>query len=203
MRLLKFLNDNQGAVMAILTALYVITTVGMVRLMVGANKLSRNSLEKAIEFERRRSRPYLIFNIITSPDHYTYGVVKNLGITSAFYVKVSITPKLIYTEGGKENELALTSQKIPFLSPGEEISDLIDQSAVFFERYNDTQFLEGFIEYQDSPASDAICYREELRIDLSLRRKRSFLPEKSLADELRSLNETLTDISQHLKDWRT
>jgi hypothetical protein len=200
MKVLKFLNDNQGAVMTFLTALYVITTLGVVWLMMKANKLARKSFEKAIESERRRSRPYVVFNIITSTNHDTYAAIKNYGLNSAFYIKVSIEPKLIYNEGIGDTGVALTSQKIPFLPPGEEITELIDQSATFFERYKGRQSFQGSIEYQDSPESDAVCYKEEFLIDLSFRKKRSLLPEKLLADEVRELNETLTVLSKSLKE---
>jgi hypothetical protein len=196
--ILKYLNENQGAVLAVLTALSVLTTLAVVWVMMRANKLTAKSLERALGFERRRSRPYVVFNIVTSGQGYTYASLKNVGLTSAYYIRVSIEPKVIYQENGEDKDLALTSHPLPFLPPGEEVTDLIDDSAVFLERYRKTHSFKGFVEYQDSPESDAVRYKEELLIDLSLKRKRSLLPEQSLAAELKEVNLTLTEISRRL-----
>ena len=93
MRIVNWLNQNQGFVMAVLTIVYVITTIVIALLTLKATRLSEKNLDTAIELEKNRLRPYVLFNISTSmANKTTYASIKNLRLTAASNVKVSIKP---------------------------------------------------------------------------------------------------------------
>ena len=193
MRLINWLNQNQGFVMALLTLIYVLATMVIAWLTLRATNLSKKNLDMAIQLEKSRTRPYVLFNISSSTVRkHTFSSIKNLGLTAAYNVTISIKPTLTY-DGSRES--ALTSQKILFLPPGEEVTDSIDSSPAFHQRYPEPVF-EGAVEYEDSSANK---YKEPFRIDLTFLKKRLYIREPSVADELKQVNETLAIIAKHLE----
>src|SRR2546423_3644195 len=108
MRIVNWLNQNQGFVMAILTVVYVVTTIIIALLTLKATRLSRKNLDMALELERNRLRPYVLFNISSSiAQKNTFASIKNLGLTAAYNIRVSIKPKL--AQFGEERASSLTS----------------------------------------------------------------------------------------------
>lgn len=193
MRIINWLNQNQGFVMAVLTLVYVVTTVVIALLTLKATRLSQKNLDTAIELEKGRLRPYVLFNISSSiAKRNTYASIKNLGLTAAYKVKVSIKPKL---EHHYDVESPLTSRDILFLPPGEEVTDVIDSSPAFHQKYLEPLF-EGVVEYEDSKANK---FKEPFRIDLTFLKKRIYVREASVGDELKQVNETLTVIAKQLE----
>ncbi len=91
MRVIEWLNQNQGFVMALLTLVYVAATIVIALLTLKLANLSQKNLDTAIELEKNRLRPYVLFNISSSiAKRNTYASIKNLGLTAAYNVKVSI-----------------------------------------------------------------------------------------------------------------
>jgi len=132
MRIVNWLNKNQGFVMAILTVVYVVTTIIIALLTLKATRLSRKNLDMTLELEKNRLRPYVLFNISSSiAQKNTFASIKNLGLTAAYNIKVSIKPKL--AQFGEERESSLTSRNILFFPPGEEVADVIDSSPAFHQ----------------------------------------------------------------------
>ena len=194
MRIVNWLNQNQGFVMAILTVVYVVTTIIIALLTLKATRLSRKNLDMALEIEKNRLRPYVLFNISSSiAQKSTFASIKNLGLTAAYNVKVSIKPKL--AQFGEERESSLTSRNILFFPPGEEVTDVIDSSPAFHQSYPEPVF-EGVVEYEDSNGSK---FKEPFRIDLTFLKKRIYVREASVTDELKQVNETLAVIAKHLE----
>jgi hypothetical protein len=193
MRAVNWLNQNQGFVMALLTFVYVAATILIAFLTLKATRLSQKNLDTAIELEKNRLRPYVLFNISSSTARRnTFASIKNLGLTAAYNIKVSIRPKLEHLH---DAESPLTSRNILFLPPGEEVIDVIDSSPAFHQRYPEPIF-EGAVEYEDLKANK---FKEPFRIDLTFLKKRAYILEASVADELKQLNETLAVIAKHLE----
>ena len=92
-------------------------------------------------------------------------------------------------------EAPLTSRDILFLPPGEEVTDVIDSSPAFHEKYPEPIF-EGEVEYEDSKAEK---FKEPFRIDLTFLMKRLYVREASITDELKQVNKTLAVIAKHLE----
>jgi len=182
--------------MAVLTLVYVVTTIIIALLTLKAPRLSRKNLDMALELEKNRLRPYVLFNISSSiAQRNTFASIKNLGLTAAYNIKVSIKPKLGHLYDGEERESSLTSRNILFLPPGEEVTDVIDSSPEFHQNYPEPMF-EGIVEYEDSNANK---FKEPFRIDLTFLKKRIYVREASVTDELKQVNKNLAVIAKHLE----
>jgi hypothetical protein len=196
MACVKWFNDNQGFVMALLTLVYVVTTVAIALLTLRATNLSRKHLETAINLEKNRLRPYVIFNISSSTiTRNTFASIKNLGLTAAYNIKVSITPKLNHSFAD-EMECALTASNILFLPPSEEMIDVLGVSADFHQQ-NPEPIFHGKVEYEDIEKNK---YTEPLQIDLDFLRHRIYSGAKTVEGELEKLNKTLVTISEQLEE---
>jgi hypothetical protein len=192
-RIVNWLNQNQGLVMTVLTLVYVVATLAIVFLTLKATRLSQKTVDTAIALEKNRLRPYVLFNISSSiANKTTYASIKNLGLTAAYKVRVSIQPKLEHLH---DVESPLTARDILFLPPGEEITDVIDSSPAFHQKYPNPLF-EGTVEYENS---DADKFQEPFRIDLTFLKKRLYVRQSSVVDELNQVNETLAVIAKHLE----
>jgi hypothetical protein len=78
MRLMNWLNQNQGFVMAMLTFVYVIATIVIAVLSVKSNRLAQQNVETIVELEKNRLRPYVIFNLSSSiRKRSMYASIKN------------------------------------------------------------------------------------------------------------------------------
>ena len=190
----ELLNANQGFIMAILTLVYVLTTAVIAVIGYRANKLSRLHLEVAVELDRRRTRPYVVFDIV-SKSGLTHAVLKNVGLSAAYDVKVTITPKLVSTFRGPERDCGLTTHMIAFLAPGREIADFLNQSPAFLKKYEIPAF-EGSVDYNDA---DQIRHSERFRIDLTFHRDIHYLVPKESADEIARIGDALRDIAGKMK----
>ncbi len=172
--------------MVVLTFVYVVATIVIVF-------FTRKSVTTTIALEKNRLRPYVIFNISSSTtSHMTFASIRNLGLTAAYDVKVTIQPEL---EGARGQPSSLTAYPILFLPPGDEVTDVIDFSPTFHQKYDNPLF-EGSVEYRNH-AGDR--FNEPFRIDLTLLKKRTFTRD-SIGDELKKINETLIAISRQLDD---
>jgi hypothetical protein len=181
-----WLNRNQGAVMALLTFVYTALTIILVW-------LSHRSLKTAVALEKNRLRPYVLFNISSSiATKTTFASIKNLGPTAAYNIKILIEPKLEHLHDG---ESPLIGRDVLFLPPNEEVTDIIDSSPAFHQKYPNPLF-KGAVEYENSCGEK---YREPFRIDLTFLKKRLYNREPTVADELGQINETLVLIVRHLE----
>jgi uncharacterized membrane protein len=57
MRLINWLNQNQGFVMALLTLIYVLATMVIAWLTLRVTNLSQKNLDMAVQLEKSRTRP--------------------------------------------------------------------------------------------------------------------------------------------------
>ncbi len=62
--MIQYLNANQGFVMAILTAVYVLATLVLVIVAHRQFALTQRSLDFASAAEKTKSRPYVLFDIV-------------------------------------------------------------------------------------------------------------------------------------------
>ncbi|MBI3666395.1 MAG: hypothetical protein HY236_09270 [Acidobacteria bacterium] len=147
--------------MAILSLVYVVATVLIAIIMLRANSISSRSLAQAVELEKLRSRPYLLFDL-ESRHKAIHAVLKNLGKTAAYNVRISVTPELKSVIQGQDWVSSLTTNEISFLAPNREISDFIQSGPQFSKSYPDLKF-EGELLYRDSEGNS---FREPFKIEL-------------------------------------
>lgn len=191
--MINWLNSNQGFVMAVLTLVYVGTTAFMAWLMRRTNQLAARNMELVLELERRRSRPYVLFDIVAK-DHIVRAVVRNAGRTVARNVTVTVTPALGRDGGAGERESPLTRQGIAYLAPGREFSDALDSGPSFFGKYAEARF-DGSVSYQDS---DGLLHTEPFHIDLGFQKDLLFVSEKNVGAEIEKLGKQLDRIASML-----
>lgn len=190
--IVKCLNDNQGTVMAVLTLVYVLTTIVIAALSLKATRLSQRNIDTLVLLEKNRLRPYVIFNISSSTTtRTTHALLTNVGLTSAHDIKVSTEPLLNGVINEEERESALTTQKISLLPPGEHLVDVLGPSPSFHQRYPEPLF-KGSVEYKDA---EGIGYKENFQIDLTFLKKRLYVGESTTEDELNEMNATLKKIA--------
>src|SRR5215213_6339927 len=97
LRLVGWVNQNQGVVIVLLTLVYVVTTIVIAGLSVKATRLAQKNIETMVALERNRLRPYVLFYLSSSiRKRSTYASIKNHGLTAAYNVKVSIDPPLMH-----------------------------------------------------------------------------------------------------------
>lgn len=177
--------------MVILTFVYVGATLLMAYLSWRANRISSKSLNQALEIEKERNRPYLVFDV-EHKQSLLYAVLKNLGNTGAFNVSVKINPPLESNFGGNLKQSSLTSKTISFLSPHRTISDLIGSGPEFYKRHSEPIF-EGSIQYSNARG---IVYTENFVIDLNYLLDIAHTLETDLGKEMQNLVREVRDISR-------
>lgn len=177
--MINWLNSNQGFVMGLLTAVYVATTAVMAWLM-------WRNLKILLDLDRRRSRPYILFDIIAR-NRIMYAVLKNTGLTTAKNVSVTVNPSLDRDGGAGDRPSPLTSTKVAYLAPGREFSDALDSGPGFFEKYREAHF-EGKVSYEDSAG---IQYAEPFTIDLTFQRNLLGTSERDVGAEIEKVGNQL------------
>lgn len=98
--MIDYLNQNQGAVMAALTLIYVAATIILVFFALKQAKFAQQSLDQFRQAERNRYRPYVIFDVIWE-EGVAYAAIKNSGISPALDVAVSVEPRLEWADDKK------------------------------------------------------------------------------------------------------
>lgn len=143
----QMLNQNSGAAMAVLTAVYVIATIIIVVKMNGANKISREAIKTTVNLERSRNRPFVIC-WIESREKTFYAVIKNFGPQPAFDVQTKFSPEI--KRGVRDFEhISFVRTNIPLLPPGMHIDDGIDVTVNRLTEY--TELTHNYeIRYKDS-----------------------------------------------------
>jgi hypothetical protein len=154
---IKCLNENQGAVMAFLTLVYVATTIAIAF-------INKGNLKLLADLEKQRVRPYVVFSlfIIYGESRTVATSIKNFGLTAAKNVEIKVEPKL--TLVGIDNCLddAISSTVIKILPPNTEIVNHLGNSVDFRAKYDDSLF-KGKVKYFDNSGNE---YNEDFEINL-------------------------------------
>lgn len=165
----RWLNENQGAAIVIVTSVYVIATLVIVfvswrtvRQLKEANDLARKALDQSLAIEQNRNRPYVIFDFVVK-GRYFYASLNNYGQRPAKDVCFVIIPKLLRSlVKGKSSELSFVGNKVPVIAPGQEILDLVGKDPDFMTEHAKTTFLVT-LSYLDS---EECSYNETTEIPI-------------------------------------
>jgi len=194
--MLNWLNQNNGATLALLTAIYVVATIVLVIVTVQATKIAQNSLKAAERFERERSRPYVTVSLINKPLGTIQILVRNVGATGAYAVRIQTAPEILILEGGKDVFPSDESEKrhpfisvgFPLLPPKTQESSVVSLSCDRFRgRYQQRRF-EGSVSYQDK---EGHRYEDPLVIDLSVKEGMTFIADYDIGTELHLIRKLL------------
>jgi hypothetical protein len=189
----QILNENQGAVMAVLTAIYVVATLVLVGLSKRQAQTNQQTLDFLAQVERSRKRPYVIFEIVYT-DLVAYASIRNTGISPALDVRISVTPRLQWDKDSEE--IAFIKTGLAFLAPNREVSEPLGVLENMNEMYPEFRFA-GIIRYRDSEGKS---YEEPFAIDLNYIKTAGVISPKTVADELQGISKSLEQIKEVLSE---
>lgn len=138
--MIAWINQNQGFILAILTLVYVLSTIVLVC-------LTSLSIRQVQELEKARLRPTVLFNLEIR-QKAVCASLRNVGPSPAFKVTIMVSPPIMTAIGGKERECAFIQRPLPFLPGGQEISDLLGGGPAFDQLYPDAVY-RGTVSYED------------------------------------------------------
>ena len=167
--IITWLNTNQGAMLSLLTFAYVVCTAVIVVKMASANSLTQHSLRQAVELERQRSRPYVVFDVEYRANQIVYAVLKNTGLTAAYHVKVHCHAALINEFSRAPS--SLVSTEIEFLAPQRTLEDIVANVGHFPSESEKPgpETIKGHVAYEDAQGAR---YSEPFSLNLAQHRKR-------------------------------
>lgn len=197
MALIDWLNKNQGFVMALLTLIYVIATVGIAAIMIWSNRLTRRSLTLAVELDRRRSRPYVVFDIEFRRS-LLFAVPRNCGRTAAYGIRLTLEPQLQHTLTQPMEISPLVEREIAFLAPDRSLEDLVGTWSKFSEYYP-TMGFKGRLCYQDAEGQK---YDEIVSINLDSLQRLLYTTEKDIGQEIEKLTKAIQELGKRIPTQR-
>jgi hypothetical protein len=117
---IDWLNDNQGAVMAALTAVYVVATIVIVR-------SSHSSLEEQRKLRAEQFRPFVIADLENDGErHVIFFRVENLGTMTARDVQFTVTPPFTNPKNpGLGLDIPLVDMGLAALPPSRSLRSMI------------------------------------------------------------------------------
>lgn len=195
MQFIDALNQNSGAINAILTLVYVLATLAMVFFMFRANHLTRKNIDLLTMLELERMRPQLYFDLFTD-NFLLFARLKNYGATAAFDIEIQLEPKIEKKHSNEKEGLKLTSMKIAYLPPEKELEEFIDSFPQFALGRPDLKF-NGRLKYRS--ANSGKYYDEEISIDLSIHQV-PFVSKKVIAEELVTIGNNLEKLVRVVKE---
>lgn len=185
---IEYSDKHSGAVMAFLTLVYVLASILMAYAMFRANRLSNDSILESNKLEKERKRPYVIFDIEIHNNVFFY-VVKNIGLTPAKSINISVSPEPIHTTTPFP---AFLKNPISFLAPGRSLESMLDTTASFL-RKNTDMTLDVKLEYEDVLRNS---YSES--IPISFREIRNIVPVQNQKTQYDKISEGIIGIKDEI-----
>lgn len=189
LEIIDWINNNDGFFLVILTAVYVIATIIVVRKMSKSNDLAQRNIDVFIEIENERNRPVLIFSIELVRKVMVIAKVKNIGPSTASKVSIHTTPELKELETGEQ--IRFLSEQIPSLPPNAELSTVLGMYDEYKKMYGD-QVVSGHIEYFSIGNRS---YKEEFNFDLTINEGTSWVTELTIHDCVKEIEKLRREIS--------
>lgn len=193
--MIDWLNQNSGALTALLTLVYVVATLIILGVMVWGNILTRRGIQTTVDLERERSRPNVhvdIFPIKFSP----HLIVKNVGATPAYDVKFEFDPVPMSISGvctdkpdpaNKWESIPFLSTGIKSLAAGREVKAFLAPFPELKAKHESLVFT-GAVRYRDHGGKK---YEDPINIDLGFLEGTASIQTKDVGDELEKIHKTI------------
>jgi hypothetical protein len=191
--MIEWLNLNSGFMLSVLTLVYAVTTLIMAWFMRKSNKLSHDAILQGYALEKKRSKPYIIFDFEVKKS-CLLASLSNIGLNPAYNIKVTIEPKIIVERNQCQQESVLTKEVIKFMAPNRKLEDFICAPSEFSRILNNTIYT-GNISYSDD---NGVQYNDPFTIDLTYRKQLLFLKEVDANEELEKISNSLNEISKKI-----
>jgi hypothetical protein len=182
--MVQYLNANQGFVMAILTAVYVLATLVLVILAQRQASLTQRSLDFASASEKAKYRPYVLFDIVYE-EVVAYARLRNSGASPALDVRISVTPRLHWNDN--DEGVGFIEKGVSLLAPARELSQPFGWTREFFEQYPSLKF-NGSITYKDSEGQN---YTEAIALDLGYLKGMTYIGKIDIGREIEGIKKAL------------
>jgi hypothetical protein len=176
------------AALLLVTALYAYFTFRILQ----ANRAAVGMMAEQI---KSSLRPYVYFDLVPTHSVLIEARIRNTGKTAAHDVHVVTDPQLHRFLRGESSRAKITHNAIALLPPDREIEEYLSSWADFEKRHGQLEFI-GEISYSDSTGN---TYKESFRIDLSTRKEMAHIGRPEIAQEVKKIAETLSDIKRHLQ----
>ncbi|WP_142303555.1 hypothetical protein [Evansella halocellulosilytica] len=205
---ISWLNQNQGAVLATLTFIYVVATILIFR----ANYSSVREMKKAREEE---NRPYIIVFTESIGNGGINLIVKNIGKTLATNIEILSTPEIMHPKERPLNKSNLFQSIIPNMAPNFQYTGFLGMGWNLKDSSNNFPVYNVVVTYRGSHTKE---YRDEYILDLNTSSKLLYMVERDINDlvnefkdyknkhnrEMSELNNNLTElINSHSLPNRT
>jgi len=188
--IIEWCNKNNGFLMALLTLVYVAATIWLVH-------LSRKQIKLAIDLEKNRTRPFVIFDFVFERFMMCLQI-KNIGQTSACNIRINISPTIKILLGKRNNisglidgnNINFIQNGIPSMAPNRTITTIIGRWDDMKMCYPEMKF-RGTISYNDF---DEKKYYDNIDIDLSLYEGLMYSDKKDINDVVKQIEEIAKNI---------
>jgi hypothetical protein len=184
--MIDWLNRNQGFVTALLTLIYVITTLVLAFIARRSTRLAEKQIQLTLDLETLRRRPYVNFDVVVR-NGLVFSTLSNTGQTAAFDVKVDLEPQLTREIAGKPRESGLTKNRIACVAPSRTFDDLLTSGPAFFAQFKEPVF-RGRITYGDQSGNR---YDEPVVVDLCVHLDLIYTPEPDIEREIKAIAEAI------------
>lgn len=164
METIDWINRNNGLLMLLLTAVYVLATIVLVA-------LTGRQVKAVYDLEKQRSRPFV--RLVPSMDRVVVNItIRNTGLTVANNVRFAFTPPLTPVLGGEssvprqleDHPIPAITNGIAAMEPGFQLEFCLGTLKGISERWASKVF-KGTVNYQDA---DGSSYNESVVLDLTV-----------------------------------
>ena len=190
--ILTFLNENQGALLSILTLVYVVATLITTAFIHRSNRLVRESNQLTFQFEEERNRPYVIFDFVFE-QNIIYAILKNIGKTPAINVLLSLDKKMADLHTDKR--MPFPENLISFMAPDRVLRDFINIAHQLFQDKQKHVYTVT-IKYQNTKNKD---YLETFTVDLDHNKGLTYLVPQ---DHLKEIANSVKDINKNMNELK-
>jgi len=195
--IIDWCNNNQGFLMALLTAVYVIATISLVKIGHQANAISEKNISDIKNLEAERLKP-LVEVRVESDIPFLILRITNLGQTPAYAVRVETTPLIKAVMGGEgchpgtktEKSIGIIDHGIGSLGAGCSESAILGTLTRLEEVYPELIFT-GIITYQ---SFNGTPYSSPVNIDLRYKKGALYVNHKTIDDVASQLEEICREI---------
>ena len=192
--MVDWLNANQGATLALLTAVYVVATIYLAWSSRRSNRLHAKNIDMLLELEKRRNRPVVILRFEQLHQHLVSVVLVNIGKSVAFDINVDINPLPRYQDS-EDPAASFLHKETLSLAPGAELRALVGYVSNIKELHPDLTY-RGEVSYQSQNGTE---HNEPFRIDLNDHLAGTQLIRRTVHDVAKRL-EAIEDQLKKLKD---
>lgn len=190
MEIIDWMDTHQGMVMGVLTFVYVVATI----LILKANYNSVKEMKKSREEE---NRPYIIVYFESKSNGPVNLIVKNIGKTLAKDTRIQIVPDLEYPDSYPLSKSNLLNKPIPDIPPNYEYKAFVGMSWDLKNKLDVYPVYTANVSY--SRVNQKNYYNEEYILDLNFQSGLLFLKERDINDIAKDIHDYTKNSKRQLK----